>query len=127
MLMIAVVVVAVLLAIARLGYWPCIAAWSILGAFLVSIIPMMINVSSRPLFVMIVAVGGVCGCWLGSRVYSFNVNFEQQTEFLTMMEYERLYAFHRKLFILAVLCSGLVGGMIGFGICNFVARNPFRR
>ena len=126
-LMIAVVVVAMLLSISRLGYWPCIAAWAIFGALLVLIIPVMINGTSRPLLVLTGAVGGVCGCWIGSHMYSFTVNFEQQTKFLTMIEYERLYAFHRKLFIVAILCSGLVGGIIGLGICNLVARNPVAR
>jgi integral membrane sensor domain MASE1 len=125
--MIAVVGVAVLLAMSRLGYWPCIAAWTILGSLVLSIIPTMINGTPRPVFVMIGAVGGVCGCWLGSRMYSYSGSFEQQTEFITMIEYERLYALHRRIFIVTMLCSGLVGGIIGLGMCNLVARTPFGR
>lgn len=121
--MIAVVVVAVLLSIARLGYWPCIAAWTILGSLILLIIPSMINETPRMVFVIIGALGGVCGCWLGSGIYSGSI--EQPTEFLTVVEYEGLFAFHRRLFIVAMLCSGLLGGILGLGICNVVARKPF--
>ena len=125
--MISVVVVAALLSISRLGYWPWIAAWTILGSLVFLIIPSMINQTPRMVFVMIGAVGGVCGCWVGSRMYSYSGSFELQTEFITMIEYERLYALHRKFFIVAMLCSGLLGGIIGFGICNVVARYPIGR
>lgn len=76
---------------------------------------------------MIGVVGGVCGCWLGSRVYSYSGSFEQQTEFLNTIEYGRLYALHRRLFIVAMLCSGFVGGIIGVGMSNVVARKSFGR
>lgn len=119
-----VVIVGGLLPISRLGYWPCVAAWTILGALVLTTVASLITASPRLLFVILGAIGGLCGCLLGSRIYS--ASFEEPTQIVTLIEYERIYLRHRLLFIATILGSTVAGSTIGFVMCNVVARKLAR-
>lgn len=55
-LMIAVTIVAFLMFIARMGYWPCIAASIVMGSLVLATIPAMISGSPRFVFAIVGAV-----------------------------------------------------------------------
>ena len=119
--MIAVTIVALLLFVARMGYWPCVVASIVLGSLVFATIPAMIIGSPRFVFAISGAIGGVCGWWLGSRF--FLASNAQPTEWISRMEYERLFWKHLVLAILLVTCASIAGGIIGVGMCNVVRRN----
>ena len=123
--MIAVTIVAIVMFIARLGYWPCIAASIVMGSLVLATIPAIISGSPRFVFAIVGAVGAVCGWWLGSRFY-FASNV-QPTEWLTRMEYEKLFWSHLVFSIMVVLCASIAGSIIGVGVCNVAGRNSITR
>ena len=121
-LLVALTIVALLMFIARLGYWPCVVASTVIGSLVLTTIPATIIGSPGFVFPILGAIGAVCGCWVGALVCSLSMN--ETTEFITRKEYETLFWRHLVFAIVAILSAGLTGCIIGTFVCNFASRNP---
>ena len=120
-LLIALAIVTFLMFIARQGYWPCVIASTVIGSLVLTTIPALIIGSPRFVFTTLGAIGAVCGCWVGARVYSLSMT--EPTEFLTRREYEIIFWRHLFLSIFAMLSACIAGGTIGMWMCYVASRN----
>lgn len=119
--MIAVTTVALLLFVARFGYWPCILACGLAGSLLVAVIPAFLFAAPRYLCAIGGAVGAFLGCWLGSFA-TFHL-FEQPTMFMTTVEYSQFHGMHQLAAYATIPCAILAGGLVGLGVYALAIRN----
>lgn len=102
-LMVAMTVVAVMLFVSGLGYWPSVAMLTITGALVAATVPASTPGSLRYKFVIYGVFGALLGCWLGAVAVS--VVMQQPVEKTGLQE--------ELVCIVVVLCACFTGAMTG--------------
>lgn len=116
-LMVAMTFATFILLVTRLGYWPCVISSTLAGSLTLTIIPALIQGSPRYAYILAGAVGATFSCWLGAKAaLAFT---EESPEFLSSIEYRRVFWTHLAFAIAALLCACLVGCIIGVCMHRF--------
>ena len=96
-------------------YWSEICALTLAGSLATASSLVLFPESSRIVFAIAGAVGGVVGCWLGLKTVSANKDHSEQ--FISNFEYQKLFLMHLRLLIIVVILASVVGMMLG--ICMY--------